>query len=273
MMLGTDPSYRRPPTPAELDGARQRGTALKRRRRAVQGLGSAGLIGAVLVATLSGGSTPDALQQLPAGGTRPSASPTPRASAPQPPVVVTSPTAVARPATTPSPAAHPAATATATGKSPWHMPVTRTAAGSSVGSICQYSATGGDPYNHGWCVDAVSFGEVTGPKLASLGVKLCRQTAGLASSGTLSFPTSQELEVLIRRKGKTVWTWSATQHVPRTAHSFTINQTECFSWSTTWNGTTSDGAPLAAGTYDVSATVVAPDQGNLNTTSTTTVRR
>lgn len=288
MRLGTNPSFRRQPPLGALASAVERGVQLRRRRLAVTGGASTAVAASVVVAfaVFAGGGTSDTVLQQPAR-TGPEANPSVAASRgplAAPPSQAgaalgtqgavttgseTQPTAASAPKATP----RPTKGASSTDRRPWHKSVQRSYSGTQAGSVCQYPASSGDPYNHGWCVNEYNRGDVSGTNVATVGVELCRQTAGITGSGTLTFPTSQELEVVISRAGKTLWTWSATQRLAKQSHAFTIEQAQCYRWTTTWNGTTSDGILLGAGEYTVTATVVAPDQGNLTGTSTTKILR
>lgn len=258
--LSSDPSYLRQPPAGGLAAVVSRGVALRQRRRAAAsgGLGAGALLAVGLLVAVPG-QGPSSLEQLPARQptVTPAAPPSTSVPAPTPVGPVASPVGPLTPASSAPPGARPTGDpsppATArpsesapTGLQPWHRPVRRDRLPEGAGSVCE-APTGG------WCVAAHVVGTASSAAPATLGLDVCR-AASAVTEGRLEFADDQELEVTV---GDETWRWSAGVALRARPHTLTIGAGVCLRWSTTWNATTSEGRPVAFGSYSVTTELVA----------------
>lgn len=88
-------------------------------------------------------------------------------------------------------------------------------------------------------------------------IEVCRDVDDPGDS--LSFPTAQEVEFVLRTKaGAEVWRWSRGQVFPRVAHAVSVSRGDCFVWAFTYDATDDYGTRLPRGTYVLRGSVVTP---------------
>jgi hypothetical protein len=263
------------PRPGEVDAILARSRA-RRRRHATAALGgTAGLL--LLVAVAAGGIRPNADARLePAGrlpgvaatGTVPPRSGRSTATAvplrpPGPPTRST--VAAVRPGTVaPQDTAGPVLPANGTDPvaRPYaERPDMSARAATGKGASCRDRVV--DP-NHpsswiasgAWCL---RFGMTYMPaeRIYDPEIEICRDVDDAA--GSVSFPTGQEVEFVLRTKaGAEVWRWSRGQVFARTAHTVTVQRGDCRVWTFTYDATDDYGTPLPRGPYVLRGAVVSP---------------
>ena len=278
----TDPRSRRPelgppPPPGGADVARR--TAVRRRRARRQALGgvaagSALALAALVVATASGPSAlgPDELAP---------ASPGPVASSAAPDASP-APTTTGSPGATPTDGPQPEATgdpgpdggqaspatpdeqAGPAAPPPYRTPEMRRTEGArprpSGGPAGPALCGGGVAGNQdevesqvGWCVDLAVEPTSDGHRFA---LSVCRDDG---SDGELTFGTSLETEVVVRRGDAEVWRWSRDHPARDERHVLPVARNRCWTWSLDYTDVDARGQELPAGTYEVEAVSVAEE--------------
>jgi hypothetical protein len=278
----TDPLSRRPdlgppPPPGGAEGARR--TAARRRRARRQALGgvAAGSALALVAVVVAAGSGPAALgpdELVPAS--------------PEPVVSSAAPDPSPAPATTGSPGASPAASADAevtkdpapagaspsppagseqTGAAaapPYRTPEMRRTEGArprptggpAGPAVCGGGVTGSQEEVEGqvgWCVDLAVEPTSDGHRFA---LSVCRDDG---SDGELTFGTSLETEMVVRRGGTEVWRWSRDHPVRDERHVLAVPRGRCWTWSLDYTDVDARGRELPPGTYEVQAVSAAKE--------------
>jgi hypothetical protein len=88
---------------------------------------------------------------------------------------------------------------------------------------------------------------------------VCR--AATAGRATLSWPTTQPIDLTVRRGERTYWTWSRYQSFPAEDEVLTVDPRECYDWTTPYLNTDDDGALLSEGQYTLRGWSVAEELG------------
>ena len=109
----------------------------------------------------------------------------------------------------------------------------------------------------GWCPSVSAYRVSGGVRLT---FQICRDaTAG----GRLTFASSREVDLVLRRDGRTVWSWAKVSASHPDSHLLTTPANGCWNWTLVWPGTTSDGKSAPRGTYSLTgastAQEVSPD--------------
>ena len=253
-----------PAPPSGFAGVRREATR-RRRRRAVTVV--SGGVTAVVVTTLAlllgrgadGNAvlrpapvTPATGLPTPGGVSTPAAAPasTPHAVGPARP---------ARPASgdAPGPTA-PVASGTAdAATAPAPIVLTRTRS-SYTGSprVCRTGASSTDTSAHAgddWCLTATA---VPVPGGVRLTFSACRDST---TGGTLTFASTREVELVVKRGDAVVWSWSHDHPGEPSPHSLSSPANGCWDWSLVWPGTSSSGTAVGHGAYTVVGTGAADE--------------
>jgi hypothetical protein len=238
------------PTEADRDLTLARIRRLRQRKQTMVSVLGLVVIGAGLWQVLPGSEPATSTLTTTASPSR-SATATPRASASVLPsgVPVVLPTGV--PASSPGVAATssstPSASPSASSQSP--LPGRTARAPMSAGpvlvsngsALCTGNtdeAAGGDGQ---WCLTLQATQASEG---LDLQLTACRPTQ--ASSANLTFGSTLETDFDITRAGHLLWRWSAGQSFPTRAHTVSVGQqSQCYSWQTTFGGVDDRGQRLS----------------------------
>jgi hypothetical protein len=106
---------------------------------------------------------------------------------------------------------------------------------------------------YGWCFTAVAKAAPAGERLT---LQLCRDHTG---GGTLSYPTSREVDLAVQRNGKTVWSWAPGHPGHPDRHTLTAPRDGCWNWSLVWPHVDTAGKTVRHGTYTLVATTAATE--------------
>jgi hypothetical protein len=98
-----------------------------------------------------------------------------------------------------------------------------------------------------WCVNAAAVLTDTGHDLT---MTLCRDQS---TDAALSFGTSGEVDLEVRRGGHVVWKWSRDHPESPGAHVLQTPAGACWSWTAPWTDVDSSGRDLPSGSYDLVA--------------------
>jgi hypothetical protein len=114
-----------------------------------------------------------------------------------------------------------------------------------------------------WCIQPTAALSEAGHDLA---VTVCRDQAGDAK---LSFSTSREVELQVRRGTRIVWRWSVGQPETDRPHVLDTPAGACWTWTAPWTDVDGSGRALPSGSYELVATSRANEVAELPEESTT----
>ncbi len=117
-----------------------------------------------------------------------------------------------------------------------------------------------------WCLLA----RYTPDSPSTVSLDVCRS---VDSNGTLTYPTKQEIEFVVTKQGaaKESWRWSYGATFAKTpeGHDDVVNPKNCTVYTVAWSETDNAGGFLEAGTYDLTASNLGTELGELDTATTT----
>jgi hypothetical protein len=282
------------PPPGGLSNVRQE-AARRRRVRAIRvsagGAATAAAAAAVVFAITGAGAGADVLKPLPPAGEptpgpvatatssplalappiRSGPSDSPTVSGPQPVVTTSQPddgsgsVASAQPAAQPRP--QESATQASRGDAPRMTRYQSTYTSRAGARVCSGGSSSDDTGFHngvGWCPSVSAVNASGGIRLT---FQICRDaTAG----GRLTFASSREVGLVLRRDGHVVWSWAKVASSHRDSHVLTTPANGCWNWTLVWPGTTSAGAAAPRGSYSLTgastAQEVSPDNARTSFT-------
>ena len=105
----------------------------------------------------------------------------------------------------------------------------------------------------GWCPSVTAVHVSGGVRLT---FQICRDaTAG----GRLTFASTREVSLVLRRDGKVVWSWAKVAPSRADSHVLTTPANGCWNWTLVWPGTTSAGGAAPHGTYSLTGASTAQE--------------
>lgn len=139
-------------------------------------------------------------------------------------------------------------------------PMHRAYSGDSAATVCGGKVEPAPPTHASYC-GSLSANVTDGVVNFDLSATLDAVTP-MASQ--LTFGTAQEVDIVVRRNGRTVFKWSQGRSFAHTAHSLRIDPGASYDWTTAWT-VRGLGTQVPHGIYEVVGTVLARELGASNT--------
>lgn len=131
-----------------------------------------------------------------------------------------------------------------------------THAGSGT-QICAGDVSGGtgsiNRQGVGWCMFATAQKAAHGVRLT---LSACRDDT---TAGRLTYSSSREIDIAVKRGGRTVWNWAAGHPGAPSAHTRHAAANECWNWQLVWPDITQSGASAGHGQFTFVGTPTAQE--------------